>query len=412
MKEQSLQNKINIIFCNDYGYVLAVLVKQIKDIELAEDVLHDAITKAWSQWLKDGIPKNPRGWLIKTAFNKAIDHLRRIKTFKDKTTQITQLIESQNQFSRVDDAIIRDDRLELIFTCCHPAINENSQIALILNTVCGLSTEQVANAFILKTPTMAQRLVRAKKKIKQSGIPFSIPPSDEFPNRLSSVLSVIYLIYNQGYYAHQNQNQIDTSFTKEALYLAQTLNQLIPNQAELLGLLALINFQESRFNARKTNCNELITLKTQDRSLWDFHLIDAANKYFKQAIRLKNMGPLQIQAAISGVHSQANSWEDTDWKQIDALYQKLICYQPTITVEINSAVAMCYTGKVEAAWQVLQNLDKRKLENYLPYYLACAEVAQIRADKPTAINFFALAMTVSNSSEQQKFFQSQIDLLN
>ncbi len=411
MSKKSLRNKLDSLFRNDYGYLLAALVKRIKDIELAEDVLQDAIVKAHLIWPEQGTPQYPKSWLYKTAYNKAIDLLRREQNFKHKSELINQHLISEMGSEKADNVVINDDRLQLIFTCCHPALRDSSQIALILNTVCGLTTEQVAEAFLTKPPTMAQRLVRAKRKIKSSGIPFNIPAAEDLPKRLSQVLTVIYLIYNQGYYNHQTADLMDLNFTEEAFYLAKTLNQLMPKQAELLGLLALMSFHQSRFKARSQCDKTFVTLKNQDRSLWDKGLIKSANDYFQQAIGLKALGPLQIQAAISGVHSQAANWDDTDWSQITLLYEKLLVYQPTDTVKINLAVAKCYSGNPELAWQLLLDIKKKNLEHYLPYYLAQAEVAKHRSDDNTAFNCFSLAMALSKNVREQRYIKEQIDLL-
>ncbi len=412
MPHASLRISFDTLVRNERAQLLALLIKQLGDIELAEDALQDAFIKAWQQWQHSTLPDNPKSWLLKVAYNHAIDVIRRRQNFNSKQPQISHLIELQHTLGEhMDDELIADERLKLIFTCCHPALDNASQVALTLSTVCGFSTAQVATAFLLKLPTMAQRLVRAKRKIKVSGIPYKTPEKADLAARLSNVLSVIYLIYNQGYYAAENTELTNLDQSEEAMRLAKTLNQLMPDQAELLGLMALMNFHQARFDARHQQSNQLISLEQQDRRLWRQDLITSAQKKFTQAIALKNMGPYQIQAAISGVHSQAESFAATDWQQIVLLYQKLYEYLPLTTVKINQAVAMAYNQQLEAAWSLLQSVEQDKMSDYLPFYLAQAHVKKLMNQKSEACNFFSLAMALSKNHQERDFLQNQIDLL-
>ena len=408
----SLRDQLDQLMRHERAQLLAVLIRQIHDMELAEDALQEAFIKAWNHWSAATIPENPKSWLLKTAYHQAIDSLRRQANFKSKQPLISHLQALYHGLSGThEDHDIADERLRLIFSCCHPALDESTQVALTLNTVCGFTAEQVADSFMLKAPTLAQRLVRAKRKIKLSGIPYEVPDSKQLAPRLNQVLSVIYLIYNAGYYAHEQLGLINPVHTDEALYLANTLNCLMPDQAEVLGLLALMLFHQSRMPARNAHPDRFISLEQQDRQLWDQSLIDQANALFKQAMALKSVGPHQIQAAISGVHSLAQNWEDTDWPQIVALYEKLWQYQPTDPVRINQAVALSYTGALDEAWEMLQKINTQGLQHYLPYYLARAQVAQLRAQADVAVSHLAQAMALSKNPQERAFIQLQMDRL-
>jgi RNA polymerase sigma-70 factor (ECF subfamily) len=400
--------------------LLAVLIGKIKDFQLAEDALQEAFTKVWLFTQQNGLPKHPKSWVLKTASNYAIDRLRRTKSFNEKSPQITQLLELAHETSHdlqlEDDEAIEDERLKLIFICCHPALDFSSQVALTLNTVCGFSTEQVAATFLLKRSAMAQRLVRAKSKIKRTGIAFKTPEVSHFSVRLEAVMAVIYQIYNYGYYASDNTTLMNQDCSNEAIDLATNLKcllekQKIPAQAELYGLLALMDFHKSRSAARNKQSGTLILLSDQDRRLWDQTLIENANAWFTKAITLKSMGIYQIQAAISGVHSQAKAFKDTDWRQIVSLYQKLYEYLPTDTVKINLAVAMDYNLQSEVAIKLLQEVEYQTIEYYLPYYLASAQILTSLGRKHEAMNRLSTAMALSKNKKEKILFKGQIELL-
>lgn len=398
---------------NHRAQLLSNLTKQVNDLQLAEDVLQDALEKAWSNWKKQGLIKNPKSWILKSAYNQAIDVLRRQQNFNSKQPQITHLLELLHKLKQIsNDEDIADERLRLIFTCCHPALEQHTQVALTLNTVCGFTTEQIAKCFLIKTTSMAQRLVRAKRKIKRSGISFKVPDKRELKQRLDAVLSVIYLIYNQGYYACENEFLTNNKYSEEGIYLALTLNQLLPNQAELLGLLALMHFHLARTDARSQTPNSLTSLANQDRELWDHNLIKKGDYWFQKAIRLKSMGPYQIQAAISGVHNQAKTFAQTNWEEIILLYEKLYQYLPTNIVQINLAVAMSYNQQSDEALALLTTINDKKLLQYLPLHLAKAQVFKSLGQKTKAFKHLTQAMLLSRNQQETMFIKTQLELLN
>jgi RNA polymerase sigma-70 factor (ECF subfamily) len=347
-------------FRQAHGKAVAILVRVFGDISLAEDAVQDAFVKALGSWPRDGIPSNSVGWIVATARNRAIDIVRRDARGRELTAQIAadQLRSEGTAAQGEDPVLMRDDQLRLIFTCCHPAIRVEHQLALTLRLIAGLTPAEVARAFLLSEATLAKRLVRAKYKIKAANIPYRVPDDTELPDRLRAVLSVLYLIYNAG--ADDPQNRAD--LRGEAIRLARALVALMPDEPEAAGLLALILLCEARAPARRAD-GELVLLRDQDRSLWDQALIREGQELLLAGLRRRQVGPFQLQAAIHGVHCAAKRFEDTDWAAILRFYDRLVILMPTPVVVLNRAVAVAETQGPGAALGLLDSIAE-ELDNY------------------------------------------------
>ncbi len=356
----------------DRGRLLACLSTSLRDFALAEDCLQEAITIALQKWGQSGVPDVPHAWLLSVARRRAIDVLRRGKRFSQKSVELT-LMHEEAEAEKNTAHEIPDHRLRLIFTCCHPALSGDAQIALTLHTLGGLSTAEIARAYLVKTTTMAQRITRAKNKIKQAGIPFAIPNEADCDARIQAVLKVIYLIYNEGYSATQGAMQLRIDLCEEALFLARLMVSLSSNTTEPMGLLALILFSHSRRGARLANGPEFAPLHLQDRSLWDANMIAEGRKLLEQALPMGQLGAYQLQAAIHGLHCDAQSAGQTDWPQIVGLYAVLMRVEPSVIVALNQAVAMSFAGQAKAALTMLQDIEG-DLKDYQPFYAAIADV--------------------------------------
>jgi RNA polymerase sigma factor (sigma-70 family) len=339
----SAAEKIERVFREESGRILASLIRACGDFDLAEEAMQEAFVIAFERWPRDGTPMNPGAWITTTARRKAIDRLRRDQTFSQKR----HLLETDAALSALaGDEDTRemnelgDDRLRLIFTCCHPALAQEAQVALTLRTLGGLTTPEIARAFLVSEATMAQRLVRVKRKIREAGIPYRAPPEHALPERLDAVLSVLYLIFNEGYSATSGDALIRRDLCAEAIRLARLLCELMPDEPEALALLALMLLQDARREARTSSTGELIVLEEQDRTLWDGGEIAEGSALVERALRMRNAGPYQLQAAIAALHCQVLRPEDTDWPQIAALYGELVRVQPTAVVALNHAVAV------------------------------------------------------------------------
>jgi len=402
---------IDNLMLDQRGRLLASLIQQFRDIELAEDVLQDAVVAALIHWPENDIPDRPLAWLMQTAKRKAIDRLRRIGNYAIKCEQLVLLLKLENlSHDELDDQPIGDERLRLIFTCCHPALAESAQVSLTLHTLCGLSTRQVAKAFLVPETTMGQRLVRAKRKIKTAGIPYQIPEADRLAERLNTVLAVIYLIFNEGHRATDGSNLMVLELCDEAIRLGELLNQLMPEQAEVLGLLALMYFHHARYLARVDKTGNPVSLRNQDRSLWIKPHINKADGLLKQATRLQQLGPYQIQAALSAVHAQALSYEQTDWQQIVLLYDKLYQYQPSQIVLLNKAVAVSYADTPEQALEILVSIENdQDLINYQPLHAAKADVLKRLGLKADANACFQRAIELSDNEAEQQYLRDQME---
>lgn len=401
---------IELTIKEDYGRILASLVKSVGDLQLAEDVLQDAIEAALNHWTSDGLPNSPAAWLIQTARRKAIDRFRRDATFAKLQPELTYLTELENAQQPVDEfEEIPDKRLELIFTCCHPSLDQKTQIALTLRTLGGLTTDEIARAFLDKPAAMAQRLVRAKKKIALANIPYEIPGSDILPERLNTVLSVIYLIFNEGYSASSGSHVTRSDLSNEAIRLARITTQLLPDRAEVIGLLALMLLHDSRRKARQNRKGELTALQYQDRALWDQSKIQEGTVLVKQALQKQQVGPYQVQASISALHAEAKSWEETDWSQINALYELLHRMQPSAVVKINQSIAMSYAESIDAAIELLEQIRTgNEVDGYQPWYVAMADLLVRNGNREASIPLLEKAIELTDNEAEKQFLQTKL----
>ena len=357
-----LQAIIESVFRNESGRIVAGLIRLSRSFDLAEEAMQDAFAAAVTHWAVDGIPANPAAWITAAARRKLIDYARREQTRRSKEDQLLYETESTyNAFGPEFDpdmnSPVEDDRLRLIFTCCHPALNQEAQIALTLRTLGGLTTNEIARAFLLPEPTLAQRLVRAKRKIQQARIPYEVPPHDRLPERLFSVQAVLYLIFNEGYSASSGDSLVRRELCVEAIRLARILNTLMSGNPENMGLLALMLLHDSRRDARSTPSGDLVLLEEQDRSLWHQDQIAEGTDLVVRALGRRNLGPYQLQAAIAAVHAEAGTAAETDWAQIAALYAILATLQPSPIVSLNHAVAVAMSKGLEHGLALIDALD-------------------------------------------------------
>jgi len=400
-----LEQSIELTIKEEWGRVLAILIKQFGDIQTAEDVLQDAVEIALSVWRKDGMPASPAAWLVRTAKNKAIDRFRRAAHFARLEPEIAYLqSQAHSGEDDLDGDTIPDKRLELVFTCCHPALDEKSRTALTLRTLGGLTTEEIARAFLDKPATMAQRLVRAKRKIAATNIPYRIPDAEQLPERLRSVLSVIYLIFNEGYQASSGNSLTRTDLCNEAIRLARITRQLMPDNSEVLGLLALMLLHDSRRSTRQSRAGDFIPLQEQDRTKWNHAKIEEGSTVLTEALSMQAIGPYQIQAAISALHAEAITWDKTDWAQIAALYRLLYDVQPTPVVQVNRAVAINYAGSHQEALDLLNQIEgQNSLASYQPFHAAKADVLLSLHQVDLAKQHLQIAIDLSDNNTEKKY---------
>jgi RNA polymerase sigma-70 factor (ECF subfamily) len=400
--------QVETVFREEHGRILAALISQFEDFDLAEDALQDALVNALERWGIDGIPNNPAAWLITVARRRAIDRLRRSATFEQSLVALDVQI-SQDEHE-MDDAQIPDDRLKLMFTCCHPSLALEAQVALTLHTVGGLKTHEIARAFLVPEATMAQRLARARAKIHNAGIPYRVPPIDLLPERLDALLAVIYLIFNEGYSATSGDEPIRKELCIEAIRLCRVLIALMPTSAEAYGLLALMLLHDSRRETRLDEAGNLALLSQQDRSRWNQSEIREGIQVLEEALALNNPGPYQVQAAISSVHAQANTAEATDWHQIAALYITLMMMTPSLVVEVNRAAAIAMADGPQQGLTLLEGLGDQA-DRYYPFHVVRADLLRRSGQFEGAIESYERAIALCGNPAERSHLKHQLDSL-
>jgi RNA polymerase sigma-70 factor (ECF subfamily) len=372
-----IRSTVESVFRQQSGRIIASLIRISGSFDRAEEAMQESFASALAGWPIKGLPENPAAWIMTTAHHKLIDALRKEQTRRDKQDSLhyETVTSSTTEFPEFEQAAMYfpDDRLRLIFTCCHPALNAEAQVALTLRTLGGLSTPEIAKAFLVPEPTLAQRLVRAKRKIQEARIPYQVPSPGRLPERLVAVQAVIYLIFNEGYAATSGTQLIRRELCAEAIRLGRVLCELLPQEAENSGLLALMLLQDSRRNARVIQ-GELVTLEEQDRSLWDRAAISEGLMLVEKALRRGPAGPYQLQAAIAALHAQPDSSSETDWAQIAALYEVLLGMNPSSVVMLNHAVAIAMTGRIEDGLKRIDDLRPGSLDQYYLFHAARADL--------------------------------------
>ena len=395
---------IEQVFRDHWGRVLAAMIGFLGDFDLAEEAAQEAFATAAERWPRDGTPANPAAWLVSTARNRAIDRIRRDRTLaaKTKLLEVPEAVEDDD----MEETTFPDERLELVFTCCHPALALDAQVALTLQTLGGLSTREVARAFLVPEPTMAQRLVRAKRKISDAGIPFRVPPAHLLPDRLGAVLAVVYLIFNEGYGATAGSELVRPELCAEAIRLGKLLATLMPDEPEALGLVALMLLHDSRRETRVSAGGDLVLLEDQDRGGWDRREIDEGVRLVERALRHRRPGPYQLQAAIAALHAEAASSEATDWAQIAALYAQLLRASRTAVIALNHAVAVAMARGPEAGLDLIDTIEG--LERYHLMHAARADLLRRLGRNDEARAAYERALELGPAEPERRFLQRRL----
>ncbi|MBF8730644.1 MULTISPECIES: RNA polymerase sigma factor [Pseudomonas] len=401
---QQVRREVEAVYRRDSRRILATLIRLLGDFDLAEEALHDAFFIAVERWQRDGIPDNPRAWLVSAGRFKAIDALRRRARFDRSQADLVMLLEDQRHGPGEEEDLV-DDRLRLIFTCCHPALSADAQVPLTLREVCDLTTEQIARAFLQSPATIAQRIVRAKAKIRDARIPYQVPALAELPERLESVLRVVYLVFNEGYSASTGDDLIQRELCDEAIRLGRLLAQLLPD-AEVLGLLALMLLQASRLQARSDAAGELVVLDRQDRSQWDRAQIAEGCQLVQQALRSRQFGAYSVQAAIAAVHAEASSPEQTDWQEIVGLYDVLQRHWPSPVVELNRAAALARRDGPRAGLVAIEAILQRgELRDYHLAHAARAELHRQLGQDEQARTAWQQALALTRQGPERRHIE-------
>jgi RNA polymerase sigma-70 factor (ECF subfamily) len=409
---ERIRQKIEAVYRADSRRVLATLIRLLGDFELAEEALHDAFTAAMQRWPEEGIPANPRAWLVSTGRFKAIDRIRRRARFDEHVAALARELETgaPAAFGESDDEVA-DDQLRLVFTCCHPVLPPDARIALTLREVCGLTTEEIAHAFLVSASTIAQRIVRAKARIREARIPYEVPPRAELPERIDSVLRVIYLVFNEGYAASSGDTLTRADLSSEALRLGRLLVELLP-EPEAVGLLALMLLTESRRRARTSGNGDLVLLDEQDRSLWDLEQIAEGCALVERALRSRRFGPYTLQAAIAAVHAEAPDAGATDWAQIVGLYDVLLRVEPSSVVELNRALALAMRDGPTAGLSLVDDIVARgELSDYHWLHSARADLCRRLGRTAEARTSYERALSLTRQEPERRFLQRRLDEL-